>query len=57
VVADTLLWTLQQGLGAAFTKDVKEAWEAALSVIAGVMIAGANCEYANFDVWKVQQSS
>lgn len=55
VVADTLLWTLQQGLGAAFTKEVKEAWEAALAVIAGVMIAGAQFEYANFNYWKEQQ--
>ncbi len=55
VVADTLLWTLQQGLGSAFTQDIKKAWEAALAVIAGVMIGGANCEYANFHVWKEQQ--
>lgn len=55
VVAETLLWTLQQGLGPAFTKDVKEAWEAALNVIAGVMIAGAHYEYANYEVWKAEQ--
>lgn len=56
VVADTLLWTLQQGLGPAFTNDIKEAWQAALNIIAGVMIGGANCEYANFEVWKAQQA-
>ena len=56
VVAETLLWTLEQGLGAAFTPQVKEAWQAALNVIAGVMIGGAQCEYANFEVWKEQQA-
>ena len=56
VVADVLLWTLQQGLGAAFTAEVRQAWEAALGIIAGVMIGGANCEYANFEVWKAQQA-
>ncbi|MFT5163471.1 MAG: hypothetical protein ACI9FJ_002067 [Alteromonadaceae bacterium] len=37
----------------AFTDE--QAWEAALGVIAGVMIGGANCEYTNFSVWKERQ--
>lgn len=55
VVADTLLWTLQKGLGSDFTQEIKAAWEAALGAIATVMIGGANFEYANFDLWKAQQ--
>lgn len=55
VVAEVLIWTLEQGLGKDFTADVKAAWLAALNIIAGVMIGGANSEYANFDVWKAQQ--
>lgn len=55
VVAETLIWTLEQGLGKDFTLQVKQAWLDALNIIAGVMIGGANCEYANFEVWKEQQ--
>ena len=38
-VADALLWTLEQGLGDAFTPAVKTAWTNVYSVLAGVMIA------------------
>lgn len=55
VVAETLIWTLEQGLGKDFTADVRQAWLDALTIIADVMIAGANFEYANFDVYKAQQ--
>ncbi|MDO8840339.1 MAG: methyl-accepting chemotaxis protein [Parvibaculum sp.] len=37
-VGAALLWTLEQGLGARFTPDVRAAWEAAYELLAGVMI-------------------
>ena len=40
-VAAALLWTLAQGLGDAFTDDVKTAWTAAYTTLAGVMIKAA----------------
>ncbi len=36
-VAAALLWTLGQGLGAAFTYDVKQAWVEAYTVLASTM--------------------
>jgi len=36
-VGAALLWTLEQGLGDAFTPPVKEAWTAAYTTLAGVM--------------------
>ena len=36
-VATALLWTLEQGLGDGFTPQVKEAWTAAYTLLAGVM--------------------
>jgi hemoglobin-like flavoprotein len=36
-VGAALLWTLEKGLGAAFTPDVKEAWTAAYVTLAGAM--------------------
>ena len=36
-VAQALLWTLAEGLGAAFTAEVKQAWIAAYDVFAGTM--------------------
>lgn len=50
-VAEALIWTLQQGLGAAFTDVIKEAWIEAYTVLASVMQAGANYRYANYEVW------
>lgn len=44
VVGDALLWTLEKGLGAAFTAEVREAWTAAYSTLAGAMIAAAREE-------------
>ncbi len=41
-VAAALLWTLQQGLGDAFTDEVKNAWAAAYTTLAGVMIKAAD---------------
>lgn len=41
-VATALLWALEQGLGAAFTPEVKEAWAATYMILAGVMIEAAS---------------
>lgn len=40
-VADAFLWTLDKGLGDAFTDDVKNAWIVTYTTVAGVMIDGA----------------
>lgn len=40
-VAEALLWTLEKGLGAAFTPDVKAAWVETYTTLAGVMKAAA----------------
>jgi nitric oxide dioxygenase len=41
---EALIWTLEQGLGDAFTPDVREAWVAAWNVVAGAMVAGMRSE-------------
>lgn len=51
-VAGALLWTLEQGLGEAFTDEVKEAWTAAYVLMAGVMkdaAAAVNSEHAGLE--------
>ncbi|MGE0667062.1 MAG: globin family protein [Sphingomonadales bacterium] len=40
-VGAALLWTLEQGLGDAFTDDVKTAWTEAYTTLAGVMTGAA----------------
>jgi hemoglobin-like flavoprotein len=40
VVAEALLWTLEQGLGDFFTAEVREAWIAAWGVIVEAMTVG-----------------
>ncbi|MFH1557788.1 MAG: globin family protein [Pseudomonadota bacterium] len=40
-VGAALLWTLEQGLGADFTPEVKDAWSEAYGLLASVMIASA----------------
>jgi len=40
-VGSALLWTLQQGLGAAFTPDGRSAWATVYGVLASTMKAGA----------------
>ncbi|MBA4791039.1 MAG: hemin receptor [Rhizobiales bacterium] len=40
-VGAALLWTLEQGLGDAFTPEVKAAWAEAYGLLASVMIAAA----------------
>ena len=40
VGAEALMWTLEQGLGEAFSADVRDAWLAAWNVIADAMLTG-----------------
>ena len=40
-VGSALLWTLEQGLGAAFTPEVKAAWTAVYELLAATMLEGA----------------
>jgi hemoglobin-like flavoprotein len=41
IVGGALLWTLEKGLGDAFTPDVKDAWATAYGTLSGAMIAAA----------------
>jgi hemoglobin-like flavoprotein len=41
-VASALLWTLEQGLGPAFTPEVKSAWTTVYVTLAGAMKAAAH---------------
>ena len=41
IVAQALLWTLEQGLGETFTPEVCEAWTAVYVLLATVMIEAA----------------
>ena len=43
-VGAALLWTLEQGLGEAFTPPVREAWTGAYGTLASVMIEAAASE-------------
>ena len=45
-VAEALLWTLEQGLGAAFTDEVKAAWTETYVTLATVMQRGARMKAA-----------
>jgi hemoglobin-like flavoprotein len=45
-VAAALLWTLNQGLGDAFTPDVRAAWIAMFETVTGVMRQGATAASA-----------
>ena len=45
-VAAALLWTLEQGLGDAFTDEVRDAWISTYSVLADTMKAAAAAETA-----------
>ena len=42
IVGQALIETLAAGLGAAFTPEVREAWEAAYELLSSVMIAAAS---------------
>lgn len=39
-VGSALLWTLEQGLGAAWNEELETAWTEVYSILAGAMIAG-----------------
>jgi nitric oxide dioxygenase len=41
-VGAALLWTLEKGLGPAFTSEVKAAWMRAYGALSGMMIAAAH---------------
>lgn len=41
-VGDALLWTLEQGLGEAWTVEVKEAWIACYTLLSGVMLRASS---------------
>ena len=41
MVGETLLWTLEKGLGKTFTEDVKAAWTEAYCLLSSVMIQAA----------------
>ncbi|WP_440905216.1 globin family protein [Catenovulum sp. SX2] len=41
VVGDALIWTLEQGLGDAFTAEVKQAWVDVYGLLSSVMIEAA----------------
>jgi hemoglobin-like flavoprotein len=43
-VGAALIWTLEQGLGEAFTPSVRDAWATAYGILASVMIESANTE-------------
>jgi hemoglobin-like flavoprotein len=45
-VGEALLWTLEKGLGPAFTPEVKEAWTTVYDVVAATMKAGATQQLA-----------
>jgi hemoglobin-like flavoprotein len=45
-VGGALLWTLEQGLGAAFTPEVKAAWTAVYELLAATMLEGAKAAAA-----------
>lgn len=46
VFGDTLIWTLEQGLGEAFTPAVRAAWTEAYDTLAGAMITAARTVWA-----------
>ena len=43
-VGEALLWTLEQGLGEAFTPEVRAAWTTAYGTLASVMIEAARID-------------
>jgi len=46
IVGAALLWTLEKGLGEAWTPDVAEAWTAAYGTLSGYMISEAHAAQA-----------
>jgi len=48
-VGASFLWTLEQGLGEAFTPEVKDAWTVTYTTVASVMIEGAEYDVSEDD--------
>ena len=46
IVGDTLIWTLERGLGDAFTLETRKAWIEAYGMVAEAMIAAAKMRAA-----------
>ena len=44
IVGDTLLWTLEQGLGPDWNEETKQAWDSCYKMIAGIMIEAASTQ-------------
>ena len=55
-VATALLWTLQTGLGEAFTAEVRDAWTSAYSLLSSTMQRAA-AEAETVDLFAVPQSA
>ena len=51
VVGDALMWTLQRGLGDAFTTEVRSAWAKVYALLAVTMQTGAN-EVIDANAWR-----
>jgi hemoglobin-like flavoprotein len=49
LVGEAFLWTLEQGLGEAFTPEINEAWVAAFGVIARAMLIGMEQQSAKLE--------
>ena len=45
-VGEALLWTLERGLGDAFTDDVRDAWATAYTLLAMTMKSAAAARFA-----------
>lgn len=52
-VGEALLWTLEQGLGAAFGPDVRAAWTKLYGLVATTMKLGAKAARVELDLGKV----
>ena len=46
VVGEALLWTLSQGLGDSFTREVRDAWSSFYQFVSESMKKGLNESYA-----------
>jgi len=44
IVGDTLLWTLEQGLGPDWNEETKQAWDSCYKMISGIMIEAASTQ-------------
>jgi hemoglobin-like flavoprotein len=49
LAGEALLWTLEQGLGDAFTPEVRDAWEATYALVESAMLTGMARESAKLE--------